>query len=407
MNISRKHRIVAVVIGFFVTFLASSIKGSYQVYFLDLVKLFGQGRDTFALTGAVFGLVLGVVSPFVGWVCDRYGPAKTILTGAFSTVLAYLALSITVNFWGFMFLFGVLAAYALAAMTFVPLGLLIDKIFQDDQKGMAYAAITNGTSIGFMVLSPLWVWLNTFVPWQQISLCIAIAFLLVVVPGVMWLSRLFPNNASPQPGARIPDNNVLSQLRRPIFILLAISFAGCGASMAYIDVHLVPMMQERLSGEPTGAVLVASTLSILGAAELIGAFVVGWLLRFSAPAMLLAILYTLRTFSMLILHSASDTWHYLAFATVFGLTYMGTVIITSVMCLRCYGAEIKGKMFGFLFTVHQLMVFLTAWLGGMTYEFTQSYDLVTLSVMGFCMLSVFVGLILNRFEKKEVAPSMA
>jgi predicted MFS family arabinose efflux permease len=167
------------------------------------------------------------------------------------------------------------------------------------------------------------------------------------------------------------------------------------------------MMQERLSGEPTGAVLVASTLSILGAAELIGAFVVGWLLRFSAPAMLLAILYTLRTFSMLILHSASDTWHYLAFATVFGLTYMGTVIITSVMCLRCYGAEIKGKMFGFLFTVHQLMVFLTAWLGGMTYEFTQSYDLVTLSVMGFCMLSVFVGLILNRFEKKEVAPSMA
>jgi hypothetical protein len=81
---------------------------------------------------------------------------------------------------------------------------------------------------------------------------------------------------------------------------------------------------------------------------------------------------------------------------------MGTVIITSLICLQIYGEKIKGKMFGFLFLVHQIAVFATIWLGGIAFDMTHSYELVTLWVSSFCFASVIAGLILHwLFQKPE------
>lgn len=396
MDISRNKQIIAIFVGVLVTFWASSIKGSYQVYFLDLASMCGLGRGVFSLTSALFGLSIGILSPVVGWICDRIGPALTILSGAVVAVFVYLLMAVSFNFWLFLVLFGVLAAYALTAMTFVPLALLVDRIFDSQNKGMAYAAITNGTAIGFMVLSPFWVWLNTFVIWQDISLIIFGVFAVVILPACIWLCRVFPRREFiSETGAESHEDDLKwhQHLRKPLFLLLALSFGGCGASMAYVDVHLVPMLQERFTGGEGEATIVASSLSVLGAAELIGAFLVGYLLRFSAPALMLSLLYAVRGASMLIVLSADSLLLCMIFAVLFGLTYMGTVIVTSLMCLKAYGEKVKGKIFGCLFTVHQVFVFGTVWLGGLSYDATQSYSFITLAVTGLCFVSVATGLV--------------
>ncbi|GAB6263614.1 MFS transporter [Photobacterium sp. R1] len=395
MEISRNKQVIAISVGVLVTFWASSIKGSYQVYFLDLASMCGLGRGVFSLTSALFGLSIGVLSPVVGWICDRIGPALTILSGAVVATFVYMLMMLSFNFWLFLVLFGVLAAYALTAMTFVPLALLVDRIFDHQQKGMAYAAITNGTAIGFMVLSPFWVWLNTFLIWQDVSLIIFGVFTLVILPACIWLCSVFPRREFVTEAADAADDDLKwhQHLRKPLFLLLALSFGGCGASMAYIDVHLVPMLQERFTESEGGAALVASSLSVLGAAELIGAFVVGYLLRFSAPALMLALLYAVRGASLLIVLAADNFIMCMIFAVLFGLTYMGTVIVTSLMCLKAYGEKVKGKIFGCLFTVHQVFVFGTVWLGGLSFDATQSYSLITLAVTGLCFVSVATGLV--------------
>ncbi|MFT4907809.1 MAG: MFS family permease [Oleispira sp.] len=404
MIFSRQQLAIAIGVGMLVTFLASAIKGSYQVYFLDLANSFGMGRGTFALTGAMFGLSIGLVSPVVGWVCDRYGAANTILSGAVVACFVFLALAMTQSYWLFLILYGFMAAYAFAAMTFVPLGLLIDQIFSEQNKGMAFAAITNGTAIGFMVLSPLWVWLNAFMSWNQISFGISVAFLFLVIPCVVWLSHVFPHKPNTECSEDVvtEESSLIQELAKAPFQLLAISFAGCGVSMAYIDVHLVPLIQGRLAGVDSGTQILASTLSSLGAAELLGAFLVGWMLRFSKPALLLVALYAVRGLSLLLILNSSTLVNFLSFSILFGLTYMGTVIITSLICLQIYGEKIKGKMFGFLFLVHQIAVFATIWLGGIAFDLTHSYELVTLGVSSFCFASVIAGLILHwLFQKPE------
>ncbi len=396
MEFTYQKKIIAISIGVLVTFWASSIKGSYQVYFLDLAKIYGLGRGTFSLSSALFGISIGILSPIVGWICDRMGPALTILSGCVVAIATYLAMMLPFDFWAFLVLFGVLAAYALTAMTFVPLALLVDKIFANKSKGIAYAAITNGTAIGFMVLSPLWVWLNEHLIWKELSFIIFAIFAFVILPACLWLCKTFPRKyfVSNVKNNELSSEPWLHHLYKPLFLLLAISFGGCGASMAFIDVHLVPVLQERFSGENNSAMIVASSLSTLGAAELIGAFIIGYILRFSAPTLLLALLYSVRALSLVIVIYAQNLTMCLVFAILFGLSYMGTVIVTSLMCLKSYGEKVKGQIFGCLFTVHQTFVFGTVWLGGLTYDWTGSYELITWGVTGLCLISMGIGLYL-------------
>lgn len=398
MKSERRLAISSIAIGILITFFASSIKGSYQVYFLDLAHFFGVTKGEFAFSGAIFGLMIGVISPVVGYICDKFGPIKAIISGAVTTAFIFASFSYINSFEMFILLYGVLGAYALAAMTFVPLGMLVDQTFAHKEKGMAYASITNGTAIGFMILSPFWVWLNTFATWQEVSLGIALLFALLITPAVYWLSLIFPKYEKVVHSVEIKSADKFFKLP---FVLMAASFAGCGASMAFIDVQLVPLMTERLAENDSKSITIASTLSIIGAFELIGAFVVGWLLRSYAPAMLLAFLYALRTFSMIFIFYAETTGTFLLFGIIFGLTYMGTVIITSMMCLQQYGAEIKGKMFGSLFTVHQAAVFLTIWGGGKTIELYDTYNIVIIGIVLLCTSSVLLSLVMHFSLRKE------
>lgn len=391
-------QLVAIVIGVLVTFWASSIKGSYQVYFLDLAQMSGVSRGLFALSGSIFGLAIGVFSPMVGWICDRIGPSMTILSGVLCAGVTYVLLALPFHFWLFIVLFGLMASYALCAMTFVPLALLVDRIFAHQNKGLAYATITNGTAIGFMLLSPLWVWLHGFVSWQTLSWLIAAMFVLLVLPASIALCVALPKKGFEQSCDKAAASNApwLHLLRQPLFLLLALSFGGCGASMAYIDVHLVPLLQERFVDG--SAAIVATSLSVLGAAELFGAFVVGYLLRFSPAALVLALLYAMRAVSLGILLYADTLIMSLVVALIFGLSYMGTVIVTSLMCLQAYGANVKGKIFGCLFSVHQVFVFMIIWLGGASYDVTGSYQWITYVVIGLSCLSALVGLIFYRVK---------
>ncbi|MBL3555260.1 MULTISPECIES: MFS transporter [Marinobacter] len=386
-----------ILIGFVVMFLSSSIKGTYQIYFRDLADFFGVGRGAFALSGALFGLSLGLFSPVVGAVCDRYGPYLCLLSGGAVASLAFFLLGNVTEYGVFLFAYGILAAYALAALSFVPVGILIDRVISRQRKGLAFAAVSNGVAIGFIVLSPLWVWLNNWMTWSDLSNYLAIVFAVLITIPVLLVSRAFPVPGDTSASGQNENSDKVSEhLKKPLFLLLAMSFAGCGASMAFIDIHLVPLVQERtlsLGGEGTSTV--ALMLSVLGLFELIGAVVVGYVAGKLNVSRLLAMLYGVRALSLAMLAVTHSPALFILFAVLFGLTYMGTVILTSMICLNCYGPKIKGKMFGLLFSVHQVAVFLTAWLGGFARDATGDYTLTTLAVTSVCLLSLFAALSLK------------
>jgi MFS family permease len=64
------------------------------------------------------------------------------------------------------------------------------------------------------------------------------------------------------------------------------------------------------------------------------------------------------------------------FAAVMGLTWLGTVPLTSGLIAKVFGTRHLGTLFGVVFLSHQLGSFLGAWLGGFVFDVTGSYSLI-------------------------------
>jgi MFS family permease len=365
-----------VLLGFWVMFLSSSIKGIYQVYFSDLALSFGGSRGTFALSGAIFMLVMGVASPVVGALSDKVGPLKTVVIGSVLGGASLSAASIfSHSFPIFVLAYGVVAAFALASMTYVPMGILVDRLFQDRNKGLAYAIVTNGTSMGFIALSPVWIYIAPRLNWQIAFLVVGLIFLIPISLAMFFLSR---TEVPAPPADAVLPGTWSAVLKDPRFFALGLSFMSCGATMAFVDVHLVPFWEDsHVSRTSMGL-----SLSTLGLLELFSGVAAGWLASRYAKNQLLGAFYILRTLAMVMLLSNNAILLTYVFAAVFGISYLGTVVLTSAYCFDFYGPRIKGQAFGALFLVHQIGAFTAVRWGGLMYDTTHSYTETIIVLLG-------------------------
>lgn len=148
--------------------------------------------------------------------------------------------------------------------------------------------------------------------------------------------------------------------------------------MAFVDVHLVAFWME----ESTPRSLMGWSLSLLGVLELLSGLLTGWLALRMSKRKLLGLFYLVRSFSILLLLAASIEMQTLGFAALFGATYLGTVVLTSMFCLERYGLTIKGQAFGWLFLAHQAGAFASVQLGAITHDVWGSYDPFILGLAG-------------------------
>jgi MFS family permease len=389
VRVSRAVTLLLVATGFAVMFASTAVKGVYQVYFVQLATHFGQGRAQFAWSGGLFMLATGLMSPLVGALSDRVGPLRTSAIGALAAGLAYAGAA----WWHqslvwFSLAFGIVGAFGLAAMTFVPMGVLVDRLFEARRKGLAYAVVTNGTAIGFIVLSPFWIWLQPQAAWTTVFGAVGMVFAVPVAATLWWLSRWEP--PAPATASTQAQASAWAIVRRdPVFYVLAAGFFGCGATMAFIDVHVLAHWQDL--GVPR--LEMGYALSALGVLELASGIASGALaLRFDKHR-LLAGFYAMRCAAMLLLLVPQAG--VLPFALLFGSSYLGTVILTSMFCFERYGSQVKGRVFGLLFLVHQAGAFLSVQLGARSFEATGSYvqTIVALGVVtGFAAVCAWLGL---------------
>jgi MFS family permease len=395
------HRLVA--LGFVVMFLSTMVKGVYQVYFVQLAEHFGRGRTDFAWSASVFMLVTGLMSPVVGALSDRVGPLRTVVLGAATGGASFIGATLFASSLGlFIVAYGLGAAFAVAAMTYVPMGVLVDRLFEHRKKGFAFALVTNGTSIGFIVLSPLWIALQPQLDWTEAFGAVGLLLAGPVAVAAWYGARALQRAGLAQPPAASgAPVSVWRQVRGdPGFYVLALGFLGCGATMAFIDVHLVAFWQDAGAARSR----MGLSMSLLGVLELASGLVTGWLAMHWRKHALLAGFYLLRSLAMALLLAGGAEAQTVGFAVVFGASYLGTVVLTSMYCFERYGAAIKGQVFGLLFLAHQVGAFASVQLGAWSYDATGSYRgvaaaLAVLTALG--ALASFVGL----RERSADAPS--
>ena len=380
---------LAVLLGFVVCLLGSSLKNTVQVFFEPMAQSFGQDRGSFALAATVFALTYAVAAPLTGMLADRIGPARVLLIGTVLAGVSLLGGAQMSSFPLFVVTYGILASCAYTMLSYVPIGVLVDRLFSDGRKGFFYALLTNGTAGGFILLVPLWTWLGQHTSWQRVLTGLGIFLLVVIAPLTALLQRQSP--ARTTAGEKSADVSLRSRwslvLHSAVLWRLAGAFFACGASMAFIDVHEIAYLADHhISSGVTSASLV-----LLGACEIVGSLVAGQLCDKGSVKRVLIGGYLLRGASMFVIAIHPTPFLVLIFGIMFGTSYLVTVVATSVWVMRAFPMEIKGVAMGLIWTAHQIGAALSSQFGGIIYDLMHSY--VPLMVATGCMALVAAFLV--------------
>jgi predicted MFS family arabinose efflux permease len=121
----------------------------------------------------------------------------------------------------------------------------------------------------------------------------------------------------------------------------------------------------------------ATALSLIGLFNMAGSWACGWLGGRFRQQYVLGWLYLIRGLAIaafFVLPKSATT--VVVFAAVMGLTWLGTVPLTSGLVAKIFGTRHLGTLFGVCFLSHQIGSFLGAWSGGFVLDVTGSYSLI-------------------------------
>ncbi|MBI4594166.1 MAG: MFS transporter, partial [Candidatus Rokubacteria bacterium] len=138
---------------------------AYAIFLVALLGEFGWSRSLVAGAFSVFTLVHGCLSPPLGWLADRLGPRRLVLTGGV-ILAAGLVLDGAVQApWHLYLTFGVVTALGVAFAGWVPAVMLVQRWFPE-RVGTALGLTSAGIGVGIFVMGPLSHWLIEAVGWR-------------------------------------------------------------------------------------------------------------------------------------------------------------------------------------------------------------------------------------------------
>jgi MFS family permease len=158
-------------------------------------------------------------------------------------------------------------------------------------------------------------------------------------------------------------------------------------------VHLPLYLLDRGLSAGIGA----WTLGFIGLFNIAGSLSSGWLGGRMAKRYILSIIYFGRAAAITaFITLPPSTTSTLVFAAVTGLLWLSTVPPTSGLVALMFGTRWLTMLFGFVFFSHQVGGFLGAWLGGVVFEHTGSYEVVWWLSVFFGVASAIINLPINE-----------
>jgi sugar phosphate permease len=377
---------------FFAILCAQGVRLSFGAFVRPWEAAFGVSRGDIALIGSLSFLVYGGSQPFVGRAVDRFGIRRTLAVSTL-VVAAGMALSAAAQSpWQLAITYGVVASLGFGGASGVAASVAVTYWFTA-RRGLAFALVEAGFGAGQLLLVPTALLLVSAAGWRA-TLLGGSALLAGVVAPILW-RRLRdrpedvglepiggPLAATAPPTAGDPDSvaaapaaatGLRGLARSRGFWSLAAPFFVCGiTTTGFVDTHLIPLAQDR--GIPPGTTGLA--VALLAAANVSGILASGPLADRVDNRLLLAALYGTRGLSFVVLALLVTGPALVGFAMLFGLVDFAVVAPTQSLAARYVEPRTVGLAFGCLNAVHQLGSAIGAWLPGVAFDRTGSYDSV-------------------------------
>lgn len=362
---------------------------------LSLEHEFNWSRETISGAISVNLLLFGLAGPFLGRLMDVNG-AKTICVITLSLLVLGVGGSIFMQeSWQMYLLWGLVIGAGSGGTSMIMGSALVNRWFKE-RRGLALGILGAAFSSGQLVFTPIIMSLNIHLGWRAATLFIALALSLVILPLVIKFLADDPASKNVLPYGAIGINIAVIKpdpkpmrlvITSPQFWLLALSFGICGLTTSGLfQPHLIPYGIEHGFTEMTMAV----SLGLMGAADVIGTILSGWLCDRFGKRWPLALYYVIRGLTLILLPYVESTGQLMIFSFIYGMNWLSTIPATSALTADLFGKQNVGVVFGWICFAHQVGAAIAAYGAGYIHSLLGNYSLAFISSGLFAFVSTGV-----------------
>ena len=383
--------------------LLFGVRQSQALFITPLNSATGLGIAAISLAFACAQLMWGITQPVAGAIADKYGSGRVIALGGILVTVGTVLTPYAGSTWMLVFLVGIVAA---GGAGMAGLGVLMSAVGRSvppEKRGLASGIVNAGGSFGQFAVVPVAQFLTGVIGW--IGALTALGFMALAVAPIAWVLRGRPQATAPAQGAQA-ERSVRDAVRNasadPSFVYLTAGFFVCGFHVAFIATHLPGVVAHCGLPPEVGA----WSLSLIGLFNIAGSFAAGSAIGRWRMKSVLSLLYASRAVAVLtFLAAPKTTATFMIFSVVIGFTYLATVPPTVGLVGKLHGMRFLATLFGIVMLSHQVGGFIGAWLGGMLFERTGSYDLVWIIDIVLAVGAALIHLPIKEVPK--VRPALA
>lgn len=407
---------VILVLSFLTTLTGAGIRSAPSVFILPLESEFGWSRLAIAFAISVNLLLFGIAAPISGWLIDRFGPRRIMMSSLSLLVVGVSATTVMREFWQLVLLWGVVVGLGAGGVGSVLSATVANRWFVA-RRGLAIGILSSASSTGQLIFLPLLMAVIVASGWRFGS-WILVGVALTLIPLVFLWMRDGPEEMGLEPYgskegsasaeqplaslravSRDSGSVPLSEVfRSSTFWLLAGSFFICGGTAnGLIGTHLIPHSIDRGFPQMTAA----ATVGVMGGLNFVGTVLSGWMIDRVHPGKWLSLIFALRGVSLFILPFVTDFSGLFLFAVIYGLDWFATVPPTIALTADTFGRQSVGRVYGWIFLSHQLGAALMASGAGVIRVWLGDYQFAFLAGGIFAMVAAGLALRI-RPPRREV-----
>lgn len=382
MSTQQRNFWVAVFCGGLILTIGLGARQSFGIFQKPIAADLQVGRELWSFANALAALLMGIFSPFVGGLADRFGTAKVVAIGAAVNVTGLFVISIATG--GVALIAGnILSGFGIAAASFPTILAVVGRMAPPEKRSLAMGIATAGGSFGQFAIVPFASILQDRYNDWHFTLFVLTLISLAMIP-LAWALREPKTVAAPGAGRKQSAREALGEaFNTRAFWLLTIGYFVCGFHVTFVGLHLPAYIGDKgvgldLFGKAISpAELGGWAIGLVGLANIAGAILWGWLGGRHQRKDMLALLYLLRSLSfVLFLVLPLSGASVLLFAATLGFLWLGTIPLTNGLVMYIFGPSYAAMISGFVFMSHQVGSFVGGWGGGRLFDLTGNYDLM-------------------------------
>jgi len=354
----------------------------FSAFFNPIVNEFGWSRAATATALSLQRTESGALSPFIGYIVDRWGARIPMFVGTIITAVGFFWLAQIHSLLAFYLAFCTIAL-GLSLASGVAVTAVVGNWF-NKMRGRAMTIAFAGGGLGG-VMAPALVWSIAQYGWRAVLVWIGIGTLLVGIPASYVLRRrpedygLLPDGATAPPlgaqgqAGRMDEANagltVKQIMRTGSFWQLTLGMGLSGMVMSTVVVFAIPGL-ESFGISATAAGLTVLFLSVV---NIIGRLTLGFLSDFVDRRLLLALTYLLLGLGSLAFGTIVHGWQIVLFLLLYSPGHGGTVPIRFTLMADYFGRKAYASIVGISMTLTAVFGIVGPIATGWVYDVTGSY----------------------------------